>query len=124
MCRIEEGCEKYLLGYLNSCVADVILDALNPTMHFQPGDISRLPWRVKADRKKEISMYVQQNIDESHKDWDSFETSWDFPHHPLLRKISTIAEAFDQWQAECDNRFNQLKVNEEELNRMKRQFSF
>lgn len=118
MCRIEEGCEKYLLGYLNSCVADVILDALNPTMHFQPGDISRLPWRVKADRKKEISMYVQQNIDESHKDWDSFETSWDFPHHPLLRKISTIAEAFDQWQAECDNRFNQLKVNEEELNRI------
>jgi hypothetical protein len=30
----------------------------------------------------------------------------------------TIAEAFEQWQAECDERFNQLKANEEELNRI------
>ena len=54
----------------------------------------------------------------SEQDWDSFETSWDFRHHPLLRKVPTIAEAFEQWQAECDNRFNQLKANEEELNRI------
>ena len=51
-------------------------------------------------------------------DWDSFETSWDFKHHPLLRKVPTIAEAFEQWQAECDDRFNHLKSNEEELNRI------
>ena len=51
-------------------------------------------------------------------DWDAFETSWDFQHHPLLRKVPTIAEAFDQWQAECDDCFNQLKANEEELNRI------
>ena len=118
MCCIEEKYENYLLGFLNSCVADVILDALNPTMHFQPGDIGRLPWRVNSDNENEIATLVQQNIDISHKDWDSFETSWDFQHHPLLRKVPNIAEAFDQWQAECDDRFNQLKANEEELNRI------
>lgn len=118
MCYIEEKYENYLLGFLNSCVVDVILDAMNPTMHFQPGDIGRLPWRVNSDKENEIGTLVQQNIDISHKDWDSFETSRDFQHHPLLRKAHTIAEAFDQWQAECDERFNQLKDNEEELNRI------
>lgn len=118
MCYIEEKHENYLLGFLNSCVADVILDAMNPTMHFQPGDIGRLPWRVNSDKENEIATFVQKNIDISHKDWDSFETSWDFQHHPLLRKVSTIAEAFEQWQTECDDRFNQLKANEEELNRI------
>ena len=50
--------------------------------------------------------------------WDSFENSWDFKKHPLLRNVSTISEAFTQWQSECDDRFNQLKANEEELNRV------
>lgn len=118
MCYIEEKHENYLLGFLNSCVADVILDAMNPTMHFQPGDIGRLPWRVNSDKENEIATFVQKNIDISHKDWDSFETSWDFQRHQLLRKVSTIAEAFEQWQTECDDRFNQLKANEEELNRI------
>ncbi len=36
----------------------------------------------------------------------------------MLRNVSTISEAFAQWQAECDDRFNQLKANEEELNRI------
>ena len=118
MCYIEKKYEKFLLAYLNSCVAGMILDAMNPTMHFQPGDIGRLPWKWQTDNEKEIDRYVDQNVDISHKDWDAFETSWDFQHHPLLRKVLTIAEAFDQWQVECDDRFNQLKANEEELNRI------
>lgn len=118
MCYIEEKHEKLLLAYLNSCVADIILDAMNPTMHFQPGDIGRLPWKWQIDNENEINGYVDANINIAHRDWDSFENSWDFQHHPLFRKVSTISEAFDQWRDECDNRFNQLKANEEELNRI------
>ena len=51
-------------------------------------------------------------------DWDSFETSWDFQYHPLLRKVPTISEAYVQWENECEEHFNQLKANEEELNRI------
>ena len=58
------------------------------------------------------------NITICKDDWNAFEVSWDFRHHPLLRKVPTIAEAFDQWQTECIDRFNQLKANEEELNRI------
>ena len=46
------------------------------------------------------------------------QTAWDFQHHPLVYKTVTIAETFSKWQADCDNRFNQLKTNEEELNRI------
>ena len=35
-----------------------------------------------------------------------------------IRKVSTIAEAFDQWRIECNDRFNALKANEEEMNRI------
>ncbi len=66
----------------------------------------------------EVNQLAKCNILLSQTDWDSFETSWDFQHHPLLCKISTIAEAFNQWQIKCYDRFNQLKANEEELNRI------
>ena len=56
--------------------------------------------------------------EQSKADWDSFEVSWDFKKHPLLRNVSTIYEAFTLWQSECEDRFNQLKTNEEELNRI------
>ena len=107
-----------LLGFCNSKIALEILKILAPTINFQAGDIGRLPivdYGVETDT---IRALVTSNIDESALDWDSFETSWDFQHHPLLRKVPTIAEAFAQWQAECDDRFNQLKANEEELNRI------
>ena len=54
----------------------------------------------------------------STRDWDSSETSWDFQKHPLIRNTHVIKKAFDQWESECEDRFNQLKNNEEELNRI------
>lgn len=75
-------------------------------------------------------------------DWDSFETSWDFTQHPFIKwnnqrwdatSIACTMSAFYGdlpkvscplelcwllWQGECEERFNQLKANEEELNRI------
>lgn len=65
-----------------------------------------------------IIILCKENIDVSKTDWDSFETSWDFKRHPLVRGAATVAEAFAVWEAECNDRFNQLKANEEELNRI------
>ena len=88
----------------------------SPTLDYHEGPLGKTPVIIKPNKK--IEQLVERNIDLSRNDWDSFETSWDFQHHPLLCKVSTIAEAFDQWQSECDDRFNQLKANEEELNRI------
>lgn len=110
----------YILAYLNSIVAAYIMDFLNPTMNFSSGVIGSLPYIPFGNivAKQAINNLVTKNIDIAKKEWDIFETSWDFKRHPLLRKVPTIAEAFDQWRAECDDRFNQLKANEEELNRI------
>ena len=45
-----------------------------------------------------------------------FETSWDFQRHPLISKVSTIVEAFEQWNKASEERFECMKANEEELN--------
>lgn len=108
--------EMYFLAFLDSCVAQLYLNATNATMHYLVGNISSLP--IIYQENENIDSMAKANVILSRTDWDSFETSWDFQHHPLVRKVPTIAEAFDQWQVECDDRFNQLKANEEELNRI------
>ena len=109
---------KYIIGLCNSKVSMEFLSFLAPTMDYSAGAVGKVPTIICEEKKAEISNVVTTNIEISKADWDSFETSWDFQHHPLIRKVPTIAEAFTQWQAECDDRFNQLKANEEELNRI------
>ena len=108
----------YFIALLNSVVVGKCLEIMNPTINYPPGTIANIPIRYSDDSKDLIDAKAKENIELSKADWNSFETSWDFQHHPLLCKVSTIAEAFDQWQTECDDRFNQLKANEEELNRI------
>ena len=83
-----------------------------------PGQVASITCNVDYGKRDEVTSIADELIAFSKSDWDSFETSWDFKKHPLLRNVSTISEAFAQWQAECDDRFNQLKANEEELNRI------
>ena len=105
-----------VLGLLNSKVVKYILDIINPTINFHPGYLEVLPFSNINDIK--IDNIVTKNIAISREDWDAFETSWDFKRHPLIRKVSTIEEAFLAWEKECAERFRQLKANEEELNRI------
>ena len=108
----------YLLALLNTKYANEIIKLINPTLKFVPGAVSSVPVKKDEKNKGKIIEIAEGNVQLSEQDWDSFETSWDFKKHPLLQNVSTISEAFNQWQAECDDRFNQLKTNEEELNRI------
>ncbi|WP_337790775.1 BREX-1 system adenine-specific DNA-methyltransferase PglX, partial [Roseburia hominis] len=107
---------KYIIGFLNSKLCQLYLSLLNESLNYNQGDIAKLP--IIFENVDLVVAKVVTSIDIVKKDWDSFETSWDFQHHPLLRNVPTIAEAFIQWQAECADRFNQLKANEEALNRI------
>lgn len=106
----------YVLACLNSVVAGDVFEKVVSSIHYSASELGQFP--VMLDRNADIDIFAQACVDLSRCDWDSFETSWDFKHHPLLQNASTISEAFDQWQNECDNRFEQLKANEEELNRI------
>lgn len=118
MSFFSEKDKLYLLALCNTKVVAKILEIIAPTMHCQCGDVANIPVIKGNMHRNHIDEIAQKNIEISCKDWDSFEVSWDFQRHPLLRKVSTIAEAFNQWKAECDDRFNHLKANEEELNRI------
>ena len=85
---------------------------------------------IIREHVKSISKIVGECIECTKYDWDSFETSWDFKCHPLMSVISQNRAFFDDtlgidlekcyscWENECNERFNQLKANEEELNRI------
>lgn len=122
-----EGNEKYLLGLLNSNVAQAFLNVICQGLHYSTGHIPNIPF-IK-DREGEVSDAVDGNLSISKMDWDSFETSWDFQRHPLIAMIPKggaffeggrilLSECYGLWEAECNECFNHLKSNEEELNRI------
>ncbi len=107
----------YFLGLLNSCVSKYVLGVTSQTLDFKPGRIAELP--VVVAERDSVEPIVNQQVKLSKKDWDSFETSWNFEKHPLVSySINKMSTSFALWSKECDERFNQLKANEEELNRI------
>ena len=108
----------YIEGLLCSCVAAYILNVLNPSISFQPGNIGSIPFCITDQSKDLVTAIAKNNIYLSRIDWDSFETSWDFKNHPLVCGERTIAVAFDKWERDAKERHTTLKANEEELNRI------
>ena len=110
----------YFAGFLNSNLISHLLEQICPTLNYQSGDIAKLPIIFDNSKKQQIDALVEQNIAISKDDWDSFETSWDFEQHPLIRfkTDGKVANSFNAWAKYKEQQFNQLKANEEELNRL------
>ena len=122
------------IAYLNSVVFGEIAKLTMPTINYKCGVIKTLPNLCVNDEN--VAEHAKINIALSRDDWDSFETSWDFKTHPLVRcksfppkevaedakhhivDMNMIQEAFTNWSNECYLRFEKLKANEEELNRI------
>lgn len=139
MCHFKSYERKnQILGLLNSNVIEKIISFISPTLDFHEGPIGRLPYIPADGKENKIDIVVKDNILYSKIDWDSFETSWDFVRHPLAvsvrereeqlgagmysearrKAVSLISERYERWKKECNDRFCQLKTNEEELNRI------
>ena len=73
---------NFLLAFANSCVFQVMIDLLNSSLHYQVGDVARMP--VIEQNKDEVSCLAENCVENAKEDWDSFETSWDFKKHPLV----------------------------------------
>ena len=126
--------DYYVLAYLNCIVSSSLLNIFNPTLNTTVNDVLDLPLKIEKEEKVECTS--QQSTELSHNDWDSFETSWDFTVHPLVRcksfspeevaedakhnivDMNYVKEAVTRWSNECYLRFQKLKENEEELNRI------
>ena len=110
---------SYILALLNSAVSEHLIRVKNTTQNITADALESIPvLSCKDEITQRIIELSEIQISLARTGWDSFESSWDFLKHPFIHPVSTIADAFAQWEAECDNRFNQLKANEEELNRI------
>lgn len=131
----------YLLGMVNTVVMQKLIDIFCTGLHYSTGAVSRIPM-IESDKEGWITVIVKECIDLSQNDWDSFETSWDFKIHPIVGLSKDLWDAtaigasmqhyygghpeascpvelcYMLWQGECNERFKQLKENEEELNRI------
>lgn len=121
-----------VLAYVNSKVFGELLTIVCPTLDFKFGTIQKLPYRPDS----RTSDYAKCCVNLSKADWNSYETSWDFKKHPLIRNkpftseemaedlkhhiydMNQMSEAYRRWKDECYVRFTRLKKNEEELNRI------
>lgn len=116
------------MAILNSKISSIIAQILSPTLNFEVGNIAKIP--VLVDSMNLVCPTAEKNVSLSRTDWDSFETSWDFQRHPLISVIPKnrllfddignidLAECYMCWENECETRFQKLKSNEEELNRI------
>lgn len=127
----------YYLGLCNSPVVEEYLSIFSPTINFQAGDIANIPVKIDKVRLSAVEEVVQSNIDFSKLDWDSFETSWDFQKYPLVptaeewkeqresqfsdtrvAKFGQLEWHYKHLVLETNRRFEELKSNEEKLNRI------
>lgn len=127
-CIFELGSKrKYIIALLNSKVFTFMFGQLNPTLNFQSGEVAKFP--VIYELNNDIDVLSESNVQISKAEYDSFETSWDFVRHPLVQGVfklsleNSLAEKYIEasymnWEKGCNNRFNTLKANEEELNRI------
>ncbi len=107
----------YLLALCNSIYTKKVLEMISPTLNCETGHVSAIP--VMFDEFKETIIELsKENVDLVKADWDSYETSWDFAKHPLIKNTDLIEKAFCLWEKECNYRFERLKDNEERINQL------
>lgn len=130
--------DKFVLGYLNSKLVIEFLSVLAPTLTFNVGDISRVPY-IELNCNV-INDIVSQATSISKLDWDAHETSWDFQASPLIDAMLgeigmcksqfvtsrlqaeaergvLLSETYNTYTEQWRTQFMQLHKNEEELNR-------
>jgi hypothetical protein len=103
----------YIIGLLNSNVANYFTKMLNPTINTIIDDIVSIPFIEKNINF--IENIVKDCIEISKYNWDETETSWNFKKHPLIG-TGKISKIFLNYNELSKSNFAKLKKNEEDIN--------
>ncbi|WP_251617117.1 BREX-1 system adenine-specific DNA-methyltransferase PglX [Pumilibacter muris] len=74
----------YILALMNNKVNNIFVSIVSPTLNYEVGHIKTIPVIYDESRLKDVDYIVEDNIQKTKTDWDSFETSWEFKKHPLI----------------------------------------
>lgn len=69
---------------LNSKIADFYIGIKNSTLNTTADDFAGIPICINHLSSDAVEHLVAECEDESKKDWDFYETSWDFKRSPLV----------------------------------------
>ena len=110
----------FIFGFLSSKIVLNFVSILSPNMSFEVGELSKIPIILNYEVEESIVRLVKKNISISKLDWDMNETSWDFSGSALLKQNEDgkIEAAYKNYKNVVNERFEELKRNEEELNRI------
>ena len=130
---LNEDRYNYVLAFLQSSVGRFIIDSTKSAFSIQAGTIRNLP--IIGRTNDEIERLVNECIEISKRDWDYFETSWDFSTLQLVKrafhsrignvntKLSSIYEEVakefylqKRKLIEREQRINELFIDAYELN--------
>ena len=112
-----------ILGFLSSKVASFFIKKLNPTLNFQVGNVSSLPFPLEAIKENinEVNDHVSQCVRIAKELWDCYETSWGFQQPEILTVINSaelIAKCFEKL---CQNEnviVSLMRGHEREINKI------
>ncbi|MGV6937015.1 BREX-1 system adenine-specific DNA-methyltransferase PglX [Paenibacillus sp. CMM36] len=122
-CMFDCESKNYINALLNSKVSGKILEILSPTLNYNVRDIANIPYIYSnsSDRNEKIELLTNQCIEISKRDWDSFETSWDFRVNPIIlyqQGTDLISQAYGAWKKSVDNDITCIKESQEEINKL------
>ena len=106
----DESKREALLGVLNSTVMTALLQAVSPTFNIQIGDVAVLPVIDGASNVEAVSTCVSVSL----RDWDEYESSWDFTSSPLIAATGgSLLDRVAMWSA--SSRETSLAQQEREI---------
>ena len=72
----------YMLGFVNSCVMQNLMNVLSQTLNYEVGSVKQIPIIYKDVEK--IESIVKENVSISKEDLVSYESHFEFEKHPLV----------------------------------------
>ena len=72
----------YILGFVNSCVMQNLMNVLSQTLNYEVGSVKQIPIIYKDVEK--IESIVKENVSISKEDLVSYESHFEFEKHPLV----------------------------------------
>lgn len=112
---------NYILGLLNSKVGANILNLLNSSLHIKLNDIARVPFKYDLNYIEKVNKLVDENIEISYADWNKMENAYNYKCNSIIlyaSKNRIIKNCLKEYNKKVSKKFNKLKQNEEELNRI------
>lgn len=112
----------YLTGLLNCKISNRHLNLFNPTLNIQPSNIKNLIYIEEMRNDSQLDNIIENIINYSVADWDSYECSWNFESFPLISDYSepssSLKFCYSVWITENQANIFEMKRLEEENNRL------